>query len=208
MKMLKLIFSLLLLVMVAGCGEEEECQNKVLPFFDGEEYVTETLVDRICFYERTYYCKGEDVEYLFFCYSYDAEEWFSIPELIEDKNGDGKISSEESIACNDYLRTLVDKNQDGIIDAAESQRLSDIQRHYAEYTFAINKADYIRMGGKDLKQGQKVTMTVDLTNVKGYYKVDYCGDVAPTIGYMLWSSHLGIYVGSHVRNAYLKTIHK
>ncbi len=32
MKLLKLIFSLLLLVMVAGCGEEEECQNKVLPF--------------------------------------------------------------------------------------------------------------------------------------------------------------------------------
>ena len=29
--------------MVAGCGEEEECQNKVLPFFDGEEYVTETF---------------------------------------------------------------------------------------------------------------------------------------------------------------------
>ena len=102
----------------------------------------------------------------------------------------------------------MDKNQDGIIDAAESQRLSDIQRHYAEYTFAINKADYIRMGGKDLKQGQKVTMTVDLTNVKGYYKVDYCGDVAPTIGYMLWSSHFGIYVGSHVKKAYLKTIHK
>ena len=109
MKLLKLIFSLLLLVMVAGCGEEEECQNKVLPFFDGEEYVTETLVDRICFYERTYYCKGEDVEYLFFCYSYDAEEWFSIPELIEDKNGDGKISSEESIACNDYLRKIINK---------------------------------------------------------------------------------------------------
>ena len=132
--------------------------------------------------------------------------------MINTSNGLLKISDELTVfpgySFEQFKHTKFYKNQDGIIDAAESQRLSDIQRHYAEYTFAINKADYIRMGGKDLKQGQKVTMTVDLTNVKGYYKADYCGDVAPTIGYMLWSSHFGIYVGSHVKKAYLKTIHK
>lgn len=95
MKQLKLIFSLLLLVMVAGCGEEECNGWQKIPFFYGKEQTIEELKEITCFYEMSYYCEVDDTEYMFFCYADDAEEWYSIPGLIADKDGDGEISREE-----------------------------------------------------------------------------------------------------------------
>ena len=152
MKQLKLIFSLLLLVMVSGCGEEECNGWQKIPFFYGKEQTIEELKEITCFYEMSYYCEVDDTEYMFFCYADDAEEWYSIPGLIAAKDGDGEISREEYKDWENYVyHILADLNKDGEVDWDESHQIDNRLRHYAQYVFGINKADYIKLGGKEIR---------------------------------------------------------
>lgn len=78
-------------------------------------------------------------------------------------------------------------------------------RHYSDFVFGISKADYRKLGGKSVKLGEKVTMTVDLTNRKA--GLDYVvGTANFNVMVYLWSPHLGTFPGGFSK-AYLKTIH-
>lgn len=208
MKQFKLIACLLSLVWFAGCNEEECKGWEKIPFFDGKEQAIEELKEITCFYEMSYYCEVADTEYMFFCYADDAEEWYSIPELIADKDSDGEISREEYEDWENYVyHVLADLNKDGEVDLDESRQIDKRLRHYAQYVFGISKADYIKLGGKKIRQGEKLVMTIDLTDVRGRIRTVTCDGRELMLANLIGSSHMGPYTASNLRKAYLKKIH-
>ena len=132
----------------------------------------------------------------------------SIPGLIADKDGDGEISREEYKDWENYVyHILADLNKDGEVDWDESHQIDNRLRHYAQYVFGINKADYIKLGGKEIRQGEKLVMTIDLTDVRGRIRTVTCDGREVLLANIIWSSHMGVYTTSNLRKAYLKEIH-
>lgn len=185
---------------IVSC-EDEECHPDFKPFFNGEGQVVESLEKVDCFFEKSYYSEGDDLEYLFFCYADDAEGWFGIPGLITDQNA----ITEAIKAC--YLQYF-DKNGNGVLTYEEEQLLKDTLCHYADHAFGIKKSDFQKMGGGELEQGQKVSMDIDITDVKGELEYNYCTEYTPLVGHIMWSSHFGYNICGHIRKAHLKAIYK
>ena len=200
MRFIYLCSSLISCLFIVSCGDEE-CHPGFKPFFNGKGQVIESLERVDCFFEKSYYSEGDDLEYLFFCYADDAEEWFSIPEMGTDQNA----ITETIRAC--YLQYF-DKNGDGVLTDDEQQLANETLCHYADHAFGIKKSDFRKMGGDELKQGQKVSMSIDITDIKGNLEYNYCTEYVPFVNHILWSPHFGYNICGHIRKGYLKAIHE
>lgn len=93
------------------------------------------------------------------------EEWYSILTNREQRRVQ-KFLDEYKDWENYVYHILADLNKDGEVDWDESHQIDNRLRHYAQYVFGINKADYIKLGGKEIRQGEKLVMTIDLTDVR------------------------------------------
>ena len=69
MRFIYLCSSLISCLFIVSCGDEE-CHPGFKPFFNGKGQVIESLERVDCFFEKSYYSEGDDLEYLFFCYAY------------------------------------------------------------------------------------------------------------------------------------------
>ena len=60
---------------------------------------------------------------------------------------------------------------------------------------------------KRQRQGEKLVMTIDLTDVRGRIRTVTCDGREVLLANIIWSSHMGVYTTSNLRKAYLKEIH-